>query len=113
MIDREPDRGTGWPRGGRDVNGSRAVCLGQLPDGCRERRPCSRGTGLAETPEAELEELTQIYVDRGLDRELAERVAVQPTERDALGTHAREFDGSAGGLTFCLGHGGVPREGIG
>jgi len=45
---------------------------------------------LAETPEAELEELTQIYVDRGLDRELAERVAVQLTERDALGTHARD-----------------------
>ena len=45
---------------------------------------------LAEMPEAELEELTQIYVDRGLDRELAERVAVQLTERDALGTHARD-----------------------
>lgn len=45
---------------------------------------------LAETPEAELEELTQIYVGRGLDRELAEKVAVQLTERDALGTHARD-----------------------
>ncbi|MDX8482421.1 VIT family protein [Mesorhizobium sp. VK24D] len=45
---------------------------------------------LAETPEAELEELTRIYVDRGLDRELAERVALQLTERDALGTHARD-----------------------
>ena len=45
---------------------------------------------LAETPEAELEELAQIYADRGLDRELAERVAVQLTERDALGTHARD-----------------------
>jgi VIT1/CCC1 family predicted Fe2+/Mn2+ transporter len=32
---------------------------------------------LAETPEAELEELTRIYVDRGLDRDLAEKVAVQ------------------------------------
>ncbi|MFN4212168.1 MAG: VIT1/CCC1 transporter family protein, partial [Devosia sp.] len=45
---------------------------------------------LAETPEAELEELTRIYVGRGLDRELAEKVAVQLTERDALGTHARD-----------------------
>ncbi|MBU1335217.1 MAG: VIT family protein [Alphaproteobacteria bacterium] len=45
---------------------------------------------LAETPEAELEELTQIYVGRGLDRELAEKVAAQLTERDALGTHARD-----------------------
>jgi VIT1/CCC1 family predicted Fe2+/Mn2+ transporter len=45
---------------------------------------------LAKAPEAELEELTQIYVDRGLDRELAKRVAVQLMERDALGGHARD-----------------------
>lgn len=45
---------------------------------------------LAETPEAELEELTRIYVDRGLDRDLAEKVAHQLTERDALGSHARD-----------------------
>ncbi len=44
---------------------------------------------LEETPEAELEELTLIYVERGLDRGLAEKVAVQLTERDALGSHAR------------------------
>ncbi len=45
---------------------------------------------LAETPEAELEELTRIYVGRGLDRDLAERVAIQLTDRDALGSHARD-----------------------
>ncbi|MGC8733197.1 MAG: VIT1/CCC1 transporter family protein, partial [Halothiobacillaceae bacterium] len=45
---------------------------------------------LAETPDAELEELTQIYEVRGLTRDLAEKVAVQLTERDALGSHARE-----------------------
>lgn len=45
---------------------------------------------LAEMPQAELEELTRIYVDRGLDRDLAEKVATQLTERDALGTHARD-----------------------
>ncbi len=45
---------------------------------------------LAASPEAELEELTGIYVARGLDRELAERVAAQLTERDALGAHARD-----------------------
>jgi len=45
---------------------------------------------LAETPEAELEELTTIYVKRGLDRDLAEKVAHQLTERDALGSHARD-----------------------
>lgn len=53
-------------------------------DLARERRE------LAEIPAAELEELTQIYVERGLDRELAERVALQLTERDALGAHARD-----------------------
>jgi VIT1/CCC1 family predicted Fe2+/Mn2+ transporter len=45
---------------------------------------------LAETPETELEELTRIYVGRGLDRDLAERVAIQLTDRDALGSHARD-----------------------
>ena len=45
---------------------------------------------LAETPDAELEELTQIYVARGLDRDLATKVAIQLSERDALATHARD-----------------------
>lgn len=45
---------------------------------------------LEATPEAELEELTLIYVNRGLDRDLAEKVALQLTERDALGSHARD-----------------------
>lgn len=53
-------------------------------DLARERRE------LAETPEAELEELTRIYVDRGLDRRLAEQVATQLTKRHALGAHARD-----------------------
>jgi VIT1/CCC1 family predicted Fe2+/Mn2+ transporter len=56
-----------------------------------ERADLARETReLAETPEAELEELTRIYVERGLDLELAEKVALQLTERDALGSHARE-----------------------
>lgn len=45
---------------------------------------------LAETPDAELEELTRIYQARGLTRDLAEQVAVQLTDRDALGSHARD-----------------------
>jgi vacuolar iron transporter family protein len=35
-------------------------------------------------------ELTDIYVHRGLERELARKVADQLMARDALGTHARE-----------------------
>ncbi|GGD31171.1 VIT1/CCC1 transporter family protein [Sinisalibacter lacisalsi] len=45
---------------------------------------------LEETPEAELEELTRIYVGRGLDEGLAREVAIQLTEADALGAHARD-----------------------
>jgi VIT1/CCC1 family predicted Fe2+/Mn2+ transporter len=50
----------------------------------RERRE------LAESPEAELEELRQIYVRRGLDPELARRVAEQLTAHDVLAAHARD-----------------------
>ncbi len=45
---------------------------------------------LAADPEFELEELTQIYQERGLDRALAEQVAVQLTAHDALDTHLRD-----------------------
>jgi VIT1/CCC1 family predicted Fe2+/Mn2+ transporter len=45
---------------------------------------------LATQPEHELEELVGIYQSRGLSPELAREVAVQLTERDALGVHARE-----------------------
>ena len=45
---------------------------------------------LATQPEHEIEELVGIYQSRGLSPELAREVAVQLTERDALGVHARE-----------------------
>ncbi len=38
----------------------------------------------------EREELTQIYIHRGLDRELAKEVSRQLMEHDALGSHARD-----------------------
>jgi vacuolar iron transporter family protein len=41
-------------------------------------------------PAAELDELTAIYRARGLDRELARRVAEQLSARDALAAHARD-----------------------
>jgi VIT1/CCC1 family predicted Fe2+/Mn2+ transporter len=53
-------------------------------DLARERRE------LAEVPESELEELTAIYVSRGLTESLAKEVAIQLTAKDALGTHARD-----------------------
>jgi VIT1/CCC1 family predicted Fe2+/Mn2+ transporter len=45
---------------------------------------------LEENPELELEELTEIYRERGLDAELAERVARALMDHDALGAHARD-----------------------
>jgi vacuolar iron transporter family protein len=50
----------------------------------RERRE------LVETPEEELEELTAIYIGRGLEETLARQVAVQLTAVDALTAHARD-----------------------
>lgn len=43
---------------------------------------------LATMPDAELEELTGLYQERGLSRELAQRVAEELSERDALRAHA-------------------------
>ncbi len=45
---------------------------------------------LKETPEVELNELTQIYIKRGLDQSLAQQVAKQLTAVDALAAHARD-----------------------
>lgn len=45
---------------------------------------------LSAEPEQELEELTGIYVSRGLEAPLARRVAEQLTAHDALRAHARD-----------------------
>ena len=56
-----------------------------------EQADLSRERGeLRAAPAAELEELRQIYVARGLDPGLALRVAQQLTARDALAAHARD-----------------------
>ena len=46
--------------------------------------------GLIDMPEMELVELAQIYENRGLDTELAMRVAIQLTDHNALEAHARD-----------------------
>ena len=53
-------------------------------DLARERKELAAG------PEAEHTELTAIYVQRGLDSELASSVATQLMQHDALGAHARD-----------------------
>jgi VIT1/CCC1 family predicted Fe2+/Mn2+ transporter len=61
----------------------------EAADLARERKE------LAEQPEFELAELTQIYRERGLDEELAKQVASALTAHDALATHARDELGLA------------------
>jgi VIT1/CCC1 family predicted Fe2+/Mn2+ transporter len=45
---------------------------------------------LVSDPAGELEELTEIYLERGLERSLARQVAEQLTLHDALAAHARD-----------------------
>lgn len=54
---------------------------------------------LAADPEWEHAELTAIYVQRGLNPELASRVASELMEHDALGAHARDELGISDTLT--------------
>ena len=56
----------------------------ELADVAREKRE------LADAPIAELEELTMIYVNRGLDHDLAHQVAEQLSAHDRLGSHLRD-----------------------
>ncbi len=63
----------------------------EAADLAREKR------ALEEKPKAELRELTQIYVERGLAPELAREVAQQLMARDALGAHKRDELGFAEG----------------
>lgn len=45
---------------------------------------------LKRNPHYELQELTQIYIQRGLEPDLAHEVAIQLTAKDALEAHARD-----------------------
>jgi VIT1/CCC1 family predicted Fe2+/Mn2+ transporter len=56
----------------------------ELADIAKERRE------LEHQPEFELEELTQIYIGRGLEPALARTVAQQLTRADPLGAHLRD-----------------------
>ncbi len=77
------------------VAGSLSMAAGEYVSVCSqadtEAADIARETlELATQPDAELRELTEIYVARGLDRELAHQVAVKLTAHDALTTHARD-----------------------
>ncbi|MCX6613461.1 MAG: VIT family protein [Acidobacteria bacterium] len=56
-----------------------------------EKADLARETAeLASKPEAELAELTAIYIERGLSAQLAFQVAQELTGKDALGAHSRD-----------------------
>jgi VIT1/CCC1 family predicted Fe2+/Mn2+ transporter len=87
-VQAHPHRTDGSELAGKAVADglARAKALGGL---AREHRK------LAERPEAELNELTQIYVDRGVAPDLARQVAQQMMARDAFTAHARDELGLA------------------
>ncbi len=54
---------------------------------------------LVDFPEAETDELTHIYIERGLEPDLARQVAVQLMAKDALKAHARDELGLSDHMT--------------
>jgi vacuolar iron transporter family protein len=52
--------------------------------------PCRQSTELSRNVGFEQEELTQIYIQRGVETNLARQVAQQLMAKDALGAHARD-----------------------
>ncbi len=54
---------------------------------------------LRDRPEEELAELAAIYVERGLEKDLAQEVAKQLTAKDALAAHARDEIGISHTIT--------------
>jgi len=77
------------------VSGAMAMAAGEYVSVCSqsdtENADLAKETKeLATEPEHELQELTGIYISRGLEPELALQVATQLTAHDALGAHARD-----------------------
>lgn len=77
------------------VAGAMSMAVGEYVS-VSSQRDAERGDLAKETaelatgPDAELDELTQIYLDRGLSAPTARQVAVELTARDALAAHARD-----------------------
>jgi len=77
------------------VAGAMSMAVGEYVSVCSqrdaERADVERETReIADNPEFELNELAGLYMQRGLDRELAEAVARQLTDHDAVGAHLRD-----------------------
>lgn len=78
----------GWSRG--RCRWQRGICF-RLISGRHGKRGSRSGKEELETDyQGEVRELTLLYVQRGLEPELAQKVAEQLMVKDALDTHARE-----------------------
>ena len=85
------------------VAGAMSMAAGEYvsvsSQGDAERSDIARETKeLATDPENELEELTRIYEQRGLDRALAQQVAGQLTANNMLESHLRDELGFTSGM---------------
>lgn len=79
----------GWIAGAMSMAAGEYVSVSSQSD--TERADLKRERAeLTAAPEAELDELAGIYVQRGLDPDLARQVARQLMAKDALGAHARD-----------------------
>jgi len=79
----------GWLAGAMSMAAGEYVSVSSQADS--EKADLARETAeLRDMPEAELDELTGIYVGRGLEPGLAREVARQLTAKDALEAHARD-----------------------
>ena len=77
------------------VAGSMSMAVGEYVSVSAQRDAEEADVGretreLAGRPQAELDELALIYMKRGLERELAMKVAEQLSARDRLGAHLRD-----------------------
>jgi vacuolar iron transporter family protein len=77
------------------VAGSMSMAVGEFVSVSSQRDAEEGDIGrekreLADQPQAELEELAMIYVKRGLEKDLAIKVAEQLSQRDRLGAHLRD-----------------------
>jgi VIT1/CCC1 family predicted Fe2+/Mn2+ transporter len=80
------------------VAGTLAAGAVEYSKTCTERdqqvaQVTSERVQLEAAPDAELDELTQMYVSRGLSRRLARQVAIELTAHDALAAHAEAEHG--------------------
>jgi vacuolar iron transporter family protein len=77
------------------VAGSMSMAVGEYVSVSSQRDSEKADIGretreLESEPQAELKELAMIYVERGVERELAMKVAQQLSTRDRLGAHLRD-----------------------